>query len=479
MPLLANMSLQLLSDLLPKADSQGVVPWLAPVVAVGAVAFVYIRSRQLARRKKDPLAKPPMATSLAQHRSVERQMQSLLVELSEMARQIGAQLDTRAGKLDVLLREADQKLTQLQVASETLAATRAHVTEARLAVAAQLAAAPPPPEPAARIDELPAPALSIANEPEPQITLTATPAEQSPAPEPEPEQSETIATASAPEPPAPEPEPVIAEPVAAEPIVTAPSPAPTHVTAFPVRSAAASSARHASHDPVIIGGQIASHDPPIAPPEKGASLAESPEDRPTKQNGTLRLTVTDSPPAASASPEPFSAVDAGLANVAALPPEAFHAFDQPEEAAPRPAAVEPERPKPIPFRSAPVTPAPTPFAKTGLGTPKSAGFDGNGVAGPVADPFTAPGNRPIKWPKAARPAPEPAPTMTMPRAAQRAVSDLLLSTSAPIPPDPRHVTVYQLADQGLSINAIAQQLDRPHGEIELILALRPRQERLV
>jgi hypothetical protein len=57
-------------------------------------------------------------------------------------------------------------------------------------------------------------------------------------------------------------------------------------------------------------------------------------------------------------------------------------------------------------------------------------------------------------------------------------SELLLPTSAPLPPDPRHVAVYQLADQGLTINAIAQQVDRPMGEIELILALRPRQERL-
>jgi len=36
-----------------------------------------------------------------------------------------------------------------------------------------------------------------------------------------------------------------------------------------------------------------------------------------------------------------------------------------------------------------------------------------------------------------------------------------------------HRPVYQLADQGQTPRQIAQQLNRPHGEIELILALRP------
>lgn len=38
--------------------------------------------------------------------------------------------------------------------------------------------------------------------------------------------------------------------------------------------------------------------------------------------------------------------------------------------------------------------------------------------------------------------------------------------------DPRHVEVYDLADQGRSPREIARRLNRPHGEVELILALR-------
>jgi hypothetical protein len=44
-------------------------------------------------------------------------------------------------------------------------------------------------------------------------------------------------------------------------------------------------------------------------------------------------------------------------------------------------------------------------------------------------------------------------------------------------PDPRHVEVYTLADQGLALAEIAQRLKRPNGEVELILALRPRRVR--
>jgi DNA-binding NarL/FixJ family response regulator len=44
----------------------------------------------------------------------------------------------------------------------------------------------------------------------------------------------------------------------------------------------------------------------------------------------------------------------------------------------------------------------------------------------------------------------------------------------PYDADPRHLEVYTLADQGQSPSQIAGQLNRPNGEIELILALRPR-----
>jgi hypothetical protein len=87
--------------------------WFVICLAIVTVIYAVVRPMF---RKKDPLDKPPFQRSLSQQRSVERQMQNVLVELAEMSRQISAQLDTRAAKLESLIREADQKLAALRQA---------------------------------------------------------------------------------------------------------------------------------------------------------------------------------------------------------------------------------------------------------------------------------------------------------------------------------------------------------------------------
>ncbi|HEY1923201.1 MAG TPA: hypothetical protein VGG44_10675 [Tepidisphaeraceae bacterium] len=94
-------------------DTDPVAKWAVIGLAIFTMMYVVIRPWF---RKKDPLDKPPAFASLAQQRSVERQMQNVLVELSEMARQISAQLDTRAGKLEALIREADEKIAAMKSA---------------------------------------------------------------------------------------------------------------------------------------------------------------------------------------------------------------------------------------------------------------------------------------------------------------------------------------------------------------------------
>lgn len=115
-------------------------PTTASYVAMGfgvlMLAYLMLRSRL---RKKDPLEDAPAKLSLAQQRSVERQMNNLLVELSEMARQISAQLDTRATKLDVLIKEADRKIAELQRLEKSLGDKSIQ--------AAALPPEPPPPNP--------------------------------------------------------------------------------------------------------------------------------------------------------------------------------------------------------------------------------------------------------------------------------------------------------------------------------------------
>jgi hypothetical protein len=103
------MSLSL-AQLHPPTDASG---WVAISVAILAVAYLWMRGK--ARQKRDPLERGGGARlSMAQHRQVERQMSDLLVELSEMARQISSQLDTRAAKLELLIKEADEKIATLQ-----------------------------------------------------------------------------------------------------------------------------------------------------------------------------------------------------------------------------------------------------------------------------------------------------------------------------------------------------------------------------
>ncbi len=86
--------------------------WVLIAGAVGTLFYAVVRPAM--KKKKDPLAKTASMSSLSQQRNVERQMQNLLVELSEMARQISAQLDTRSQKLMMLIQDADERIAELK-----------------------------------------------------------------------------------------------------------------------------------------------------------------------------------------------------------------------------------------------------------------------------------------------------------------------------------------------------------------------------
>ena len=76
------------------------------------VLYIVMKPRQ----RKNSMGGVP-SFPLGKQREVEQQMSNLLVELSTMARQITAQLDTRAAKLELLIKEADEKLLELRDAS--------------------------------------------------------------------------------------------------------------------------------------------------------------------------------------------------------------------------------------------------------------------------------------------------------------------------------------------------------------------------
>lgn len=111
--MISNLTTILLQSF-PPGDSSS---WI--ILGVGAAVLLYMFIRPSLKRK-DPLDKHPQPISLAQQRTVEREMSNLLVELSEMARQTTSQLDARAAKLELLLKEADQKIAALGAASATM-----------------------------------------------------------------------------------------------------------------------------------------------------------------------------------------------------------------------------------------------------------------------------------------------------------------------------------------------------------------------
>ncbi|MGH7176321.1 MAG: hypothetical protein ACREJC_02970 [Tepidisphaeraceae bacterium] len=86
--------------------------WVALGVGVFACGYLILRPKY----KRDPLERRP--PSLAQQRAVERQMSDLLVELSEMTRQVSAGLDTRAAKLAALIDDADARIAALRGAGQ-------------------------------------------------------------------------------------------------------------------------------------------------------------------------------------------------------------------------------------------------------------------------------------------------------------------------------------------------------------------------
>jgi len=88
------------------------------VLCVGVLATLYLVMRgRIKGRRGDPMERPPAGFGVAQQRQVERDLQNLMVEVLDTARQMAAQLDTRAARLDLLVKEADVRLAALKAAA--------------------------------------------------------------------------------------------------------------------------------------------------------------------------------------------------------------------------------------------------------------------------------------------------------------------------------------------------------------------------
>jgi hypothetical protein len=121
---------------------------LAIYVLAGMSILYIVFVRPMMMRRRDPLARSPRI-GLSQQREIEKQMSDLLVELSEMARQITAQLDTRSRKLQVLMDEADKRIAALEAGAQDAGPRMRLVEPTEAERPAQIG---PPDPPALKID---------------------------------------------------------------------------------------------------------------------------------------------------------------------------------------------------------------------------------------------------------------------------------------------------------------------------------------
>jgi hypothetical protein len=90
---------------------------MRPVAILLAAAFVLIvftRRRMLRRQKKNVMVSTPPPAAAIQPREMYDQLNLLMSELVTLSRQINGEIDTRCARLNILLREADQKIAQFE-----------------------------------------------------------------------------------------------------------------------------------------------------------------------------------------------------------------------------------------------------------------------------------------------------------------------------------------------------------------------------
>ena len=99
-------------------DSRGnliVIIWVVAVIMVSAFLLLRTMSRvRQGQRKVGLPAKDRVTMDLPKARGLHHQIQQLMAELAELSRQINGQIDTRVAKLEILQRDADQRIALLQ-----------------------------------------------------------------------------------------------------------------------------------------------------------------------------------------------------------------------------------------------------------------------------------------------------------------------------------------------------------------------------
>ncbi|MBN2447559.1 MAG: hypothetical protein JXO22_12575 [Phycisphaerae bacterium] len=101
------------------ALTDNLLPLAMVILAIG-IGMWTLRNAQRRARQRSPAR--DLLDQSREERDVRRSMDTMMVELEEFARRVNAQIDTKAAKLEQLIRDADDRLSQLNAASGSPAA---------------------------------------------------------------------------------------------------------------------------------------------------------------------------------------------------------------------------------------------------------------------------------------------------------------------------------------------------------------------
>jgi hypothetical protein len=143
--------------------------WVVVCVGVLATLYLVMRGRIKGGKRPDPMERAAVGgMSLSQQRQVERDISNLVVEMLETARQMTAQLDTRAARLEALIDDADARLAALRDAANAAdAPVKSAPTTSCEAPPAAMPIVPEPVIPPIAADPAPPPAV-VVETPEPE-----------------------------------------------------------------------------------------------------------------------------------------------------------------------------------------------------------------------------------------------------------------------------------------------------------------------
>ena len=91
------------------------IVWVVAIIVISAFLLYRTMSRvRKGQRKVGLPARERVAMDLPQARDVHHQIGELMAELAELSRQINGQIDTRVAKLEIVQRDADERIVLLE-----------------------------------------------------------------------------------------------------------------------------------------------------------------------------------------------------------------------------------------------------------------------------------------------------------------------------------------------------------------------------